>query len=401
MAWRNIWRNKRRSLITMASIVFSMLFALSMRSMQEGSYGLMINSVVQSYTGYIQLSFDGYREDKTLEKSMEYSLALEEKVKGNDNIKIQVPRLESFALASTGKHSKGVMLTGIVPQKEDSLTKLSKRVRKGNYLADTTKGVLVGSRLAKFLKINVNDTIILMGQGYHGINASGLYPVVGIVELPVVDLDNVMIYLPLAEAQSFFEAPNMVTTVAIDLKSPNKINRTQRELKHQLKDAEIRVERWDEIMTELMQMIESDRVSGLTMLIILYVIIGFGVFGTLLMMSTERRREFGMMMAIGMRRTKIGLMLASEIALLCFSSIIAGLAITIPTLYIMHSNPIKLTGDMAVSMEAYGWEPIMPFAVEPGFIIRHTLVIMVIVIIAGIIPVVSTMRLKLMKAMKN
>ena len=373
-----------------------------MRSMQEGSYGLMIDSVVQSYTGYIQISGKGFRADKTLEKSMAYTDELKESIEKHPNVKLLVPRLESFALASTGKHSKGVMLTGIEPQKEDSLTRLSKRVRKGAYLTDSTKGVLVSSRLAKFLNVKVNDTLILMGQGYHGISASGLFPVVGIVELPVMDLDNIMVYIPITEAQRFFEAPGLVTSLAIDLKSPKKIDRTQRELKQILSDeAGVSVERWDEIMTELMQMIESDRVSGKAMLIILYVIIGFGVFGTLLMMSTERRREFGMMMAVGMRRTKIGLMLAIEILMLCFSSIVAGLAISLPTLYIMHFHPIRLTGDLALSMESYGWEPIMPFSLDPGFIIRQTLVVMVIVLIAGIVPVVSTLRLKLMKAIKS
>jgi ABC-type lipoprotein release transport system permease subunit len=401
MAWRNIWRNKRRSLITIASIVFSMLFALVMRSMQEGTYSLMIKSVVDSYTGFIQISGNGFREDRTLEKSIEYTQALKKVLEDNQNISQFLPRMESFALASTGKHTKGVMVTGIDTAKENSFTNLSEKVKHGSYFHNGDGGVLVASRLAKYLKIEVGDTLVLIGQGYRGVSAAGLFPVRGVVELPNIELDNTMVFMTIDDAQVYFDAPNRVTSIAINLYNAKELNTTQKELKQALDSEIYSVERWDEILKELVQMIESDRISNQLLLYILYIIIGFGVFGTLLMMATERRREFGMMMAVGMNRIRIATMLSFEIVILNLTSIFVGFAVSLPVLYVLHLNPIRLTGEMADMMESYGWDPIIPFSVEHGFMIEQLLVVSALVIIAGIIPVISTLRLKLQKALRG
>lgn len=401
MAWRNIWRNKRRSLITIASIVFSMLFALVMRSMQEGTYSLMIRSVVDSYTGFIQISGKDFRDDRTLEKSIEFSDELKAIIEGNSNISHYLPRMESFALASTGRHTKGVMVTGVDPLKEDAFTKLSGRVRSGNYFQNGDGGVLVASRLAKYLNLSVGDTLVLMGQGFQGVSAAGLFPVRAIVELPSIEFDNSLVFMTINDAQLYFDAPNRVTSIAIDLHNAKQINETQLQLAQQLSSELYVVERWDQILKELVQMIESDRISNQALLYILYIVIGFGVFGTLLMMATERRREFGMMMAVGMKRTRIAAMLGLEIFILNATSVIVGFVVSLPVLIILHLNPIRLTGEMADMMESYGWEPIIPFSVEHGFMIEQLLVVSLLVIVAGIVPVVSTSRLKLQKALRG
>ena len=257
LAWRNIWRNKRRSLITIASIVFSMLFALVMRSMQEGTYSLMIKSIVDSYTGFIQISGKDFRDDRTLEKSIEYTPELQQMLGENKNISKFLPRLESFALVSTGKHTKGVMLTGIDPKAEDEFTKLSKRVIKGSYFHNGDGGALVASRLAKYLKISIGDTLVLMGQGYHGISSAGLFPVRGIIELPNIELDNTMVFLTLDDAQLFFGCTGRATSIAINLDDPDTMYETQQQIAAKLDPEIYVVERWDQILTEIVQIIKS------------------------------------------------------------------------------------------------------------------------------------------------
>ena len=400
MAWRNIWRNKRRSLITMASIVFSTLLALLMRSMQEGTYGLMVDSVVGSYTGYIQVSGQGFRDDRTLDRSIEYTPELTALLEGHPNVSHQLPRMESFALASAGRYTRGVMVTGVDPQAEDAFTGLAGRVRQGQYLTQGDGGAMVGSRLARYLGLGMGDTLVLLGQGYQGVSAAGLFPIRAIVEIPSIELDNSLVYLTLSDAQHFFNAYHRVTSVAIDLHNPEAINATQRELKALLDAQTYDVERWDQILTELVQMIESDRISGVLMLYILYIVIGFGVLGTLLMMAAERRREFGMMMAVGMRRTRIAAMLALEILFLTLTSLVASFALGIPMLYYFYLNPMPLTGEMASMMESYGWEPILPFALEYGFMLEQVITVSVIALVAGAVPVINTLRLRLMRALR-
>ena len=130
LAWRNIWRNRRRTLITAASIFFAVLFAILMRSFQLGSYDHMIHNAVESYTGYIQVHDFNYEDEKTIDHSFPYSDTLLEKVRSTSNVTYAVPRLESFALASFGTQTKGALVLGVDPVAENKLTNASSKLVK-------------------------------------------------------------------------------------------------------------------------------------------------------------------------------------------------------------------------------------------------------------------------------
>ena len=157
LAWRNIWRNKRRTLITIASVFFALWLSLIMRSMQVGSYGHMANGIVEAYTGSLQIHSNGYWDDRTLDKTFSNSPELTRVIESLDNVKAIIPRLESFALASTGEHTKGIMVVGIDPIKELDLTHPDRKLIEGEYFDGTPEGVLVSSRLAEFLNLSRNS----------------------------------------------------------------------------------------------------------------------------------------------------------------------------------------------------------------------------------------------------
>ncbi|HKL32750.1 MAG TPA: hypothetical protein VJ919_09455, partial [Tangfeifania sp.] len=130
LAWRNIWRNKRRTLITAASIFFAVLIAILMRSFQLGSYDNMIDNFVESYSGYIQVQHDDFWEKKSINNTIEFTDSLQQKITGTQNVEAVFPRLESFALASSGNSTKGAMVMGIVPEKENEMTKAEDKIVK-------------------------------------------------------------------------------------------------------------------------------------------------------------------------------------------------------------------------------------------------------------------------------
>ena len=165
LAWRNLWRNKHRTLLTTASVFFGVILSAFMSSMQEGSYAQYIKTIVNSYSGYLQVHLKGYWRDKVINNSMEYSLIKRElsTIKG---ITVCSPRLENYALASSEEITKGVMVIGIAPKEEDGITYLSKKIIKGNYLMPGVTGVVLGSTLAKYMKLDVNDTLVLLSQGF-------------------------------------------------------------------------------------------------------------------------------------------------------------------------------------------------------------------------------------------
>ena len=130
IAWRNLWRNKRRTLITVASVFFAVFFALLMRSLQLGSYDHMFRNVIESYTGYIQVQNEDFKDNSTVDNAFEFTPEIRQILLKDKNVTDVIPRFESFALASSGSLTKGVLVMGIDPEKETLLSNVKGRLVK-------------------------------------------------------------------------------------------------------------------------------------------------------------------------------------------------------------------------------------------------------------------------------
>jgi ABC-type lipoprotein release transport system permease subunit len=209
-----------------------------------------------------------------------------------------------------------------------------------------------------------------------------------------------MIYLPLVQAQHFLTAENRATSISLNLNNSKDLKTTVKILQEQLGD-QYDVRSWDKILTELVQQIQSDNAGGLIMLAMLYLIIGFGVFGTVQMMTAERRREFGVVVAVGMQKGRLGFILATEMIIMGLIAIAGGILLSLPVVYLGHVYPIRLTGEMAETIIQYGMEPIMPMAWESGFFINQTLVTLLIILAAVIFPILSVTHLRVTKVLRS
>ena len=399
LAWRNIWRNKRRTLLTAASIFLAIFLALIVRSIQIGWFDNLTEIVVQSYTGHIQIHKKGYWDDRDINNSMVFNDSVLAVVRSVPNVDKTVPRLEYFALSSYGKQTKGVMLAGTDPAREDALTRLSAKVVKGHYLQGTGNGILVSQGLASFLGLTAGDTLVLLGQGYHGISAAGKYPVCGIVHFPSPVLDNQMVYMNLATAQDFFSADNRVTSLSLTIKNPDEINTTQAALQQKVDGGRFEVMSWDEMMVEITQQLKVKTAGGKIIIAILYMIVGFGVFGTVIMMTNERSREFGVIVSVGMQKSKLAMILVLEMILIGLTGLVSGVATAMPIMLYFKINPIHLWGSMAQAFISYGIQPLMPLALKPGFIISNMVTVLIIVSVTCIYPVRRILKLKVVDAL--
>lgn len=400
MAWRNLWRNKRRTLITAASVFFAVVLALVMRSMQLGSYDNMVKNAVSFYTGYIQIHEDGYWEDKSINKTFSFTDALKKAIEAQKEITSATPRLESFALASSGDHTKGSAIIGTDPVKEANFTQLDKNVIRGSYLKKADAGVLVAVKLAEFLKVDVGDSLVLFGQGYHGVTSAGEYPIRGILKFPNPEMNKQTIYMSLEEAQYFYAAENKLTSIAIMLDDPEEMTKVEENLRNNI-GSEYEVMDWKELMPELLQEIQADNAGGIIMLGILYIIIAFGILGTIMMMTMERKKEFAVMVAVGMRKIKLISMLFFETLIIGLLGIIGGLVAGFPINLYFHYNPIYLSGKAAEAIEQFNVEPIIPFSMDPGYFINQSIVVVIMTLLAFLFPLIFVIRFSVIKGMRN
>lgn len=404
LAWRNLWRNRTRSLITMASVFFAVLLATTMSSLQAGSYELMIANMAGRYTGYIQIHKRGYWDDRVLDNAFRPGEALTAKARSVNGVQALVPRLEDFVLASTGDKTSGAMVAGIDPAAENELTGLAGRVSQGGYLRPNDSGLLVAEGLARKLGLRPGDSLVLLGQGYHGASAAGRFPVRGEVHFGSPDLNERMVYLPLPAAQAFFGAQGLLTAYVVSPrpgKDPIALASAIRKSLGTEFDGDYEVMAWDDMLPDLKQAIAADRGGALIMLGVLYLIISFGIFGTLLMMTYERRREFGVLLSIGMRRRRLALMLFLESLLLGGLGVLAGLAGSFPVVWWLTVHPLRFSGRVAEAYARFGLEPIFPATTRLSVFVQQGLWVWGVTLVIALVPVWRAYRIGPLEAMRK
>jgi lipoprotein-releasing system permease protein len=400
LAWRNLWRNRRRTIIAVSSIVFSVLLASWMRSMQEGSYDSMIENSVKFYSGYLQVQDTAYWDERTLDNSFEAPVELREKISKIQDVTLVANRVESFALAANHLKSKPAMVMGIEPEMEDQITKISQKVKKGRFLKTGDKGALLGEGLAKYLGLGVGDTLVMISQGYHGMSASGLFEIVGLLSHPNQEFNNRMVYLDLGTARDFYSAPCLSTSLVVMAHDHYEVKHIQKAISKILPPGN-RVMTWTEMQPDLEQLIESDRGSGIIMLGILYMVIAFGMFSVVLMMVKERTREFGVVHAVGMQKSKLSVVVFFETIFIGLIGCSIGVFISYVFCTYFFYNPLPMSGDMAAAYEQYGMEPFLFFSLKASLFYSQMILVFFLSVFISIFPMWNIHRLKITKAMRS
>lgn len=400
LAWRNLWRNKRRSLITMSSVLFAVFFAVLMRSFQIGSYDLMIENVVGAFTGYAQVQHPAYRSEPTLDHVLFPHDSLVSQLEIMPGITGVVPRVEQFALLSQGAKTRGGLFVGILPDQEIQGLQLSDRLVEGRLFShEASMEIVLAQGLAEVLGTSPGDSIILISQGYRGQSAYGLYPVVGIVKMASPELNRSMAFLPLEEARYLIGGEGLSTQLVLQMENDRQMHALKEAALTELDSSTFRLYDWKELMPELVQAIEADSAGGVIMIFILYMVIAFGLFGTVLMMTAERQREFGVLVAVGMKRSWLATMTGLESVLLTLLGSAAGLIIAAPVVLYFHLNPIVFTGQMAETMLSYGMEPLMPASIRPSIALVNAGVVIGISLVCALYPLFKIKKLQVVKAM--
>jgi ABC-type lipoprotein release transport system permease subunit len=332
MAWRNVWRNPRRTVLTTAAIAFASMLLVFMLSFQFGSYATMINSSVRIHSGHLQVQAQGYQEHKRIRQVVKQPARVRRMLAGLDGVSACTLRANAFSLASSQQRTSGVLVIGIEPRHEREVSTLPRLVRRGAYL-DNQKpaGALVGGLLARNLKIGIGDDLTLLGQGRDGSIAATVLPVKGIFESGMDELDRGMVHIPLALFQDVYAmgaAVHEVVVLADSLGAVARIKQAaQSALSREQQADDLRVLDWKELVPGLHQGIQIDLFSGIIFYFILIVVVAFSILNTFLMAFFERTREFGVLMAIGVTPARLTRLLLLESTCLTLIGIAAGMVL--------------------------------------------------------------------------
>ena len=401
LAWRNLWRNKRRTLITVASVFFAVFLAIIANSMEQGTYERMIQNLVKFSTGYIQIQDVLFEDEPSIDHTMLFDESMEALISDfAGEIEYDVPRLQNFALASTPEITRGSLIMGIDPEKESRFNNLKENLISGDFIESSDMSVMLAEGLADILQLNTGDTLVLIGLGFQGTNAAGMFPVKGIIRLRVPEMNNNTVYMPLKAAQWFYQAEDRLTSLILMPENPRNTGQLAENLRSKIDTEWYRVLTWEHMLADFLRLMQFDRGGTQVMLSILYLVIAFGIFGTILTMVMERMREFGMLISLGMKRYQLGIVCFLETVLISVVGILAGTIASLPIAFYYNRNPILLTGDMAQAMTEYGFDPVWPFSLDPQIFITQAQIVLVLSILIGLFPVYKVFRLNVTAASK-
>ncbi len=398
LSWRNLWRNRRRTLITIAAVLFAGYSVISMRTLQLGSYDNMIRNTVGAFGGFLQVQESHYWDEPILDNSFETDSLLYQRILSIPGVQGVSPRLSSGSLASSGRRTRVIQVLGIDAEREAQLN-LEAQLQEGS--AVPSDGVILSSKLADYLQLGFGDSVVLIGQGFRGMSANALLPVRGIIKLPNPELDSRVAIMDVSVAQYMFATGNRLTSFAINTEEGADLLEIQNSIQSELDTASFAVMNWREMMPELVQTIEADSAGGVLMSGVLYIVIGFSLFGTFIMLAAERKREYGMLIGLGMRKTQLMIMAFFEA--LFMAVIGSGLAILInrPQSLYFHHNPIQLTGQARDALLEMGMEASMPASIDWSIPLTHGMILVVLTLIIASYTLISIKRIKPVSAMRS
>jgi ABC-type lipoprotein release transport system permease subunit len=402
MAWRNVWRNPRRTALTISATVFAVVLVMFAVALAAGTHEKMIEDSVRVSAGHVQVSGAGYRETRTLEQFLPYDEALAERLSAAAGAAGVAPRVVSFGLLSRDVATRGVAVIGVDPARESSVTTLPDRVREGRFLASgSRREIVLGERLARILSAQLGDDLLLYSVAYSLETAYDLFRVVGVMKLPEAELDRSVALISLRDAQEFFVYEDKVSEIAILAGDSDAVPALAAAVRRVVADPRAEVHSWRESMPELEQFILLDDAGMYVTLAILVVVVGFGILNTILMAVLERKREFGVVLALGLRPRAVFTIVYLESMMLALVGLAIGLAIALPMILVFESHPIALTGDAVEAMEVFGFEPLITWKLKPLNPLGSIATILCVAILAALYPATKASRGRPVEALRG
>ncbi|MFC1665187.1 ABC transporter permease, partial [Pseudomonadota bacterium] len=326
LAWRNLWRQPRRTWLTTGAMVFSNVLLVFMISLQFGMYEMMINNTLAVFTGHLQVQAPDYKDDRKMRQSIPNAVALAASIRAGLAIDKVAVRASAFALASSKERSFGVQVIGVQPDYESRVSTLPGLLAEGRYLReDNANEVVVGSVLARNLRISIGDELTLIGSGHDGSFAAVVVNVVGIVNSGMADLDRSVVQIPLGSFQEAFTMRKDAHEIVIQTADLSLVASVKQRVEVMLPSKpKLVVQDWDALEPGLKQAIQADLASAWFMYGVLIILVAFSVLNTVLMSVLERTREFGIVLSLGLTPGRLGRLVVLETVFMGLMGLVVG-----------------------------------------------------------------------------
>ncbi len=400
MAWRNIWRNTTRSLVVIIAIALGIWAAIFMGGFATGMINSYVDSAISTIVGHMQIHHPDFPEDKEVEYVLEKPEQIAETLREYNYLQALSLRSITNGMIASSNGARGIQIQGVDPGAEAAVRNLDDKIIEGEYLAEDKRNpILISQRIADKLKLKVRSRLVLTFQDTEGEIVSAAFRVSGIFDTQNNPFDEGHVFVQRSDLNRLIGiGPGAAHEIGVILADNQKVKEVLPEWKAQFSNA--LVEPYCEIAPDL-QLYESQMssITSIYLVVILLALI-FGIINTMLMAILERIKELGMLMAIGMNKLQVFLMIVLETFMLSFVGVPLGLLLGWLTVFYFGQNGLNLSA-FSESMQMYGMSDMVYFDLETSAYWRVPVMVAVTALLASIYPAIKAIRLRPVEAIRK
>jgi len=404
LAWKNLWRNRRRTLITLAALSLSLMLVQGFHNLSFGVYARMVDAGVRAGSGHIAV----YRGDYARNRDEKLSFAagdLPQRIAALPEVQAVLPRVYLPGLAQSSRESRGILLTGVDPQAELAVNPFLRNVPEEEMLRSADgRDALLGARLMEELKLEPGEKFVVTVQNRDGELASELFRIRGTVRTGIRDFDRSLVMVGRQRAAAMAGIDGEVQELAVVLRRADAEEATLPEVAALVAGKpELRALSWQQAMPNLANAIRLDYSSQQFIFVVILLIVTIGVVNTLLMSVMERIREFGVILAIGAGPGRLRRLVLAEALLLGLASLLAGSLLgSLLTWYLVEVG-IDLRNFISGSLEFGGvvFDPVLRATWDLGWMVRIAFYVVGLALVASLYPAAKAARISPVEAMRH
>lgn len=406
ISWKNIWRNKLRSIIIIMAIAIGIFGGIFAKSFFVGMAYQRVDATIKNQSANLQIHNPKFLMDEAIDNGMPNTSLILDKLKNVEGVKGISTRLTEMGMAGTAEANAGIIVNGIHPDTEKQVTQIFEKIQKGYYLQSKDLiGIVIGHKLSEKLNADIGDKIVLSLADKQGEIVYGAFKVKGIYNTSNHMFDGVHVFVNYKDLKGLLKTPeDYYTEIAISLVNNDLTAFCKRDisniLKTDIQNQQLVVRDWAEIEPTLRLMVESIDYFAWFFIVIILIALAFGIINTMVMVVMERTPELGMLMAIGMNKRRVFSMILWETVFLSFVGALVGMFVSISILqyFIYAGLDLSLFGE---GMNAFGFDTVIYPKVEWGFYIQVGVLVFITAIISSIFPARYALKLQPANAIRE
>ena len=400
MAWRNIWRNKTRSILIMLSIALGLFSGIAILSLYQGMMDSRVRTVIDAEVGHLQIHHPEFKNDYEPQLTIQNGELVLKSLVSIPEIKLAVPRSISIGMLSTASGSAGVQINGVIPVQEYLVSQLRKKIIDGKVFEQEKKNqIIIGKKLADKLKLKIGSRLVLTFTDSSDEIVSGAFRVCAIYRSDNAPLDERNVYVTMKVLNSMLNIGQSFHEIVLILMQDGNLNAFKEQLSKQFPD--LKIETWQEVSPETNLLVKTTDKYSYIIMIIIMLALAFGIVNTMLMAILERTKEIGMMLALGTNRIKIFFLVLLETFILTFAGTPIGIFSAWGTISYFQKKGLDLSGMGNEMMNSFGFGSMIYPEFPADKILDVFLIVFFTALISCLFPALKAVRLQPVEALKR